>query len=299
MDTLFWGAIIAICAALISLIDKWKNKTENKYLKTNITAILYFFIAFIGISMSYYSGYYAKVEKRLTDSLHAKQEIELKLKNDSIKNLIILANSNVQTLSDSLNNQKVKLEKDNYNLSRALSEAGLELKKKIIGSLDPCYISFRGSNEKNNSCVIVNTSSLPIYDLDIIITDFTKMMICKVSPRKDKFIIDEVCYKNCSKIISTSFLLPGNSQVDYVLPDEDFGKLEIRFIFKQGVEYLEQLIFRRYLNQIQTKGKLFLLRGNKYEFVLDINHEFKWDIDFKKEFNVPLTARYFMPIYWR
>ncbi len=115
-------------------------------------------------------------------------------------------------------------------------------------------------------------------------------------------MIDEPCYKKCTKILSYPLVRPGPIHLtDYSLPDtNDEWLYEIRFIYNRNIEYLEQLICKRNGNDINCLAQLMIARNNIYEFVKIVNpQKLDWKVDFDKVFNIPKSLRAFAPIFWR
>ena len=119
----------------------------------------------------------------------------------------------------------------------------------------------------------------------------------------DKIIMfDESCWLNCTKVFNAELIRHGRTIMhDYNLPiEKDEGHLEIRFIYKLNMEYLEQIIYKRDESGIKYMARLYQLKGDKYKFLRYINpQKMNWEDDFDKIFNLPLKRRLFGPITWR
>ncbi len=293
---LIFGSLIALVCSVLSLIEKSiSNKKDKKSNKYNLIISLFLIGAVI---ITYFSGQNSLEDKKISDkkrhiSDSLNEDYKLKLQNKSDK-IIEIQNNNfklTQKLNDSLINAKNLI----INLQNRINN-------NIVGSKEPCYLVFQTTGEKKVKTILVKEGSLPIYSLSIYITDYKDLLKCKVSNREDKLVIDENCFYKCTSVLSFDLINADCSSIgDYSLPiDKEEGYLEIRFIYKMNVEYLEHLIYKREGSEIKCVANLYKLKGNKYEFVKYINPEkLNWKINFNEIFKLPLKPRYFMPIYWR
>jgi len=305
MSNTFFNIVIGICSAIIALVTfgtelsqhfgkKLLGKVGFKVVATSIVFIL---------------GIWATVEKDISnDEKNDKDKIEvkkdrdaLKADNASLKRSLEQAKSQIQSVVDSLGNEKKSLEEQNFKLSNALTETAFDLKKNIIGGEGPVYIDFGRASDSNGYCVLFNKSKLPINSLLIYISDYEKMVSCKTSPRKDMVVIDDPCYSSCTDESELNNVVPGPiTLAGYALPKYSRGRLEIRFITKMGTEYLEQLVYIRLGLLIATKGRLYKLNGADYKFVREVgNNKASMTVDWAKGFKLPLKSRTQGPITWR
>ena len=172
----------------------------------------------------------------------------------------------------------------------------------IIGGKGPCYLIFQTSYDKKGYPIIVNESDLPLYNLDVYISDFDKLIKCKRSIRKENLIFDESCYSSCTKKFPYEIIQNGYTNFrDYYLPNnKNEGRLEIRFELKSNIEYLEHLFYEFNGISISCIIKLYVLDGKQYRFLKTIDkNNLSSKIDFDNMFNLPLLRRSFAPIYWR
>lgn len=291
------GALIIIIGSLISFNEKKKDNIDTK--KSNKYNTRSFVIILLGICLTFYSGLISLNDKHISDNKRQKSD-----------SLSLDFQNKLQAKSDYI----IEIQKNNYdetkNLNGSLATAKdriiylqNEINNNITGSTKPCYIVFQTSGDIKGSTILINDSQLPIFNLDIRITDFSELLKCKNSKYENFITIDESCYNNCSFIASSELVRPGNLVIpEYSLPiDKDQGYLEIRFIYKTNVEYLEQLVFKREANNIRCKARLFKLVTGKYIFIKYIINPINltWEVDFNKIFTLPLTERKFGPIYWR
>ena len=71
MIILIIGLTISLFSGLVSVIDKWKNKSEDsRYKKKNLLAFLTFLLAILGASLTFHSGKSAIQSNSLKDSLN-------------------------------------------------------------------------------------------------------------------------------------------------------------------------------------------------------------------------------------
>jgi hypothetical protein len=310
LSNTFYNLIIGLCSAIVALVTFGSEIAE--YFKILFFKKIGFKVILTGIAFVF--GIWATIakdnandQKNDKDKIEAKESAKKEQKalrgdNEDLKRQLLEANFKIQGVKDSLSSEKKSLEEQNYKLSQALTETSLDLKRNIVGGEGPIYIDIGTSYDSSGYLVLYNKSNLPVSSVDIDISDFEKMSSCKISPRKDMLIIDAPCFRSCTVNFTLGSVMPGSTHVDgyYALPSKKFGTLEIRFMLRSGKEYLEQLVYVRHENAILTSGRLLILTGSHYKFLLDINtRNIPLKIDFDKVFNLPLTSRTQQPITWR
>lgn len=289
------GAIIALGASIFSYYEKTKeNKISNKSNAFNNSTFIFITLGVIVGIISGVNSHYEKIksdkEKKSSDSIALSSQNKLQEKSDLIIQIQKESKSETKNLNDSLGlaKQKIIMLQD-------------EINQNIVGSTEPCYLDLNSGYDKKGSTVIINNSKLPVYDLSIYITDFIKVKQCKISKSPDYIMYDEPCFIQCTKMLFYPITRHGVISIqDEIFPESvDRGLFEIRLIYKVGVEYLEQLIYEKNGNNIVSIIRLLKKNGNIYKTIKIINPNNIPNIDFDKEFNLPLRTRGTSPIFWR
>lgn len=295
MTSLIIGIILATISGIISLIDKWKNKTSANYKKSNTIAICTFLLVIIGSIMTFSAGLKSQVEKAKSDSLTASKEKELRAINTAIKNKsdsILLLQAALRSGNDTLQNKISSLVKDNYVLSRELTENSLELRRNILGE-GFCILEFVGTENNTYNALLRNDNNTSLYNISILLTDYTKLKDCKTKSSATQFSIDYTCYFNSTKFIDFNELHSKTRRfIDFnfiASPNEAMRKFETKINLRNASYVQQSIVFLVKGNCIQAI-RLFQYEGGKYKLIKETKGFKDLDINWEKEF-LPIKNR--------
>lgn len=217
----------------------------------------------------------AKVSEQKADSLN-KENKELLYK--------------ISELSLNSNDQIVKTGKELLSVSQQLRKAEetisnmrLETLNNVLGS-DETYFQYvnEGANFFGS---FYNPTDHPIYDLIIVITNYSDMLNCKYKMVDELYEIDGKCFEqNSTRIPFINVISPGRSYniSEYKIDITKSYKLLVTFNYRKGV-YYQDYVFRR---GVGDASRIYQFVKNKKIIKKTINRT-NMAVDWVKEFPLP------------
>ena len=221
----------------------------------------------------------------------SKEEAKLsEAKADSLNNENKILLTKISELSSSSNEQLIQSGKELLSVNKQLNSAQetinnmrLESLNNILGS-DQTY--FQYVNEGTDFFgSFYNPTSHPIYDLLIIITNYSEILNCKYEKVGESFEIDGKCWEKNSLRIPFINVISGKRTINiptYKIDITKTFKLLITFNYRKGV-YYQDYIFK---NGVGDASRIYEFKDNKRiikRLVNKPNMSIEWD----KEFPLP------------
>jgi hypothetical protein len=217
----------------------------------------------------------AKISEAKADSLN----IENKKLLEKIADLSF--NSNEQLIQSGKELQNVN--KQLNSAQETINDLRLESVNNILGSNETYFQYVNEGDDFFGS--FFNPTNHPIYDLQIIITNYQELLNCKYKKNGELYEIDGKCYgKNSMQI---PFINVISGERSYNIPDYKIDiskphKLLITFNFRKGV-YYQDYIFKK---GVGDASRIYEFRNNK-KIVRRIINKPGMLIDWDKEFPLP------------
>lgn len=196
----------------------------------------------------------------------------------------------INQLSSSSNEQLILSGKELLSVSKQLNSAQetinnmrLESLNNILGS-DKTYFQYvnEGSDFFGS---FYNPTDHPIYDLQIIITNYSEILNCKYEKKGEVYEIDGKCWEANSLRIPPINLISGGRSVNiptYKIDITKDFKLQLTFNYRKGV-YYQDYIFKRGVGDVL---RIYEFTNNKKIIKKTVNKN-NIEIDWDKEFPLP------------
>lgn len=257
--------VLIFIGFLVTNIGIFKDyKTQDKN-KRRISWVLWIFAMATGvitICMQHTAAVNAQSEKSVaklrSDSLRTATDSILKLHNriDSLERSVSVIDAEIRRISDSLNSQKELLQNDNYKLSRQLTTTALTLTKNVTGSTEPPYIDIANLDDKRLIWRIYNDDDYSIYQLQIIVYDYDRLLTCKQFQEQRRLVIDRGCKDSCISVIHVDELWIGQKEIS---PLYNFSKPYGRLLFSfqsRSSSYFQEFVYVLKQGYIMHKSRI-------------------------------------------
>jgi cell division protein FtsB len=166
MIQLILGLIVTLLSALISIYEKWRRRAEPEYRKRNNLAIALLLIAFCGGFLSFFAGFDAIKQKRLSEIVASKRQERVDSQTTTIYKL--------EKLNHDLINKTIEYNKrldsssyENYSLSKYIIGQTKELKDYETGKGSFCHfdLGFMGPTPNSYRFVLYSSGNNPMADV--------------------------------------------------------------------------------------------------------------------------------------
>lgn len=176
-----------------------------------------------------------------------------------LKNKIDSLSKDNSTLAEQISS----LSKDNINLSKQLTETSLLLNNNVIGGEKVDIMAVK-TNLTQLTILAKNVSPYPIYDVQIIILNYDKIIKCNNIIKPESVHIDRKCYMANMEIVPTFNMSPKNkSQLPNKLNiDGEYVNRAFQIKTRNGIT-LRQTIFKITPQKIEQSYRLYKLVGEK------------------------------------
>jgi hypothetical protein len=221
----------------------------------------------------------------------SKKEAKLsEAKADSLNNENRILLHKIGQLSSSSNEQLIQSGKDLLAVNKQLNSAQetinnmrLESLNNILGSNQTYFQYVNEGSDFFGS--FYNPTNHPIYDLHIIITNYSEILNCKYEKIGETYEIDGKCWETNSLRIPFINVISGERSVNiptYKIDITKTYKLQITINYRKGV-YYQDYIFKK---GVGDASRIYEFTNNKKAIMRTINKP-NMNVDWDKEFPIP------------